>query len=133
MKFLCISKGQDGRFEVQWCFTQRDKGHLFRFVPFLHIFHIDMMSTFQLRKLKERSKTEVNPRRMEQKSSRQISKRSSLWFGESAFKNKVVEKGVGDKERIFEEMVAEVKRSSNRREDTPDSDCEKYFTDDSTT
>jgi len=88
-------------------------------------------ASFQLRKLKERSKTEVKPSRMEQKSSRQISKRSSLWFGESAFRNKVVEKGVGDKERIFEEMVAEVKRYSNRREDTPDSDCEKYFTDDS--
>ena len=88
------------------------------------------MCTFQLRKLKERGKTEVNPSRMEQKSSWQISKRSSFWFGESLFKNKVVEKGVGDKERIFEEMVAEVKRSSNRREDTPDSDCEKYFSDD---
>ena len=132
MKFSCISKGQDGRVGVQWFFSQRDKEHLFRFVSSLHVFHIVMMSlsTFQLRKLKERRKTEVNPSRMEQKSSRQISKRSSLWFGESAFRNKVVEKGVGDKERIFEEMVAEVKRSSNRREDTPDSDCEKYFSDD---
>ena len=91
---------------------------------------LSFLSTFQLRKLKERSKTEVNPRRMKQKSSRQISKRSSLWFGESAFKNKVVEKGVGDRERIFEEMVAEVKRSSSRREETADSDCEKYFSDD---
>ena len=37
----------------------------------------------------------------------------------------------GDKEKgfDFEEMVAQVKRSTEGREDTPDSDCEKYFSD----
>ena len=93
------------------------------------------MSTFQLRKLKERSKTEVNPRRTgagEQSSSRLMNKkRWSLWcegIEGSAVENKE-EKGDKEKGFDFEEMVAQVKRSTEGREDTPDSDCEKYFSD----
>ena len=90
------------------------------------------MSTFQLRKLKERSKTEVNLRRTgagEQSSSRLMNKkRWSLWCEESAVENKM-EKGDKEKGFDFEEMVAQVKRSTEGREDTPDSDCEKYFSD----
>ena len=86
-----------------------------------------MVSTFQLRKLKERSKTEVDPRRIERSEREIISK---LWFGESAVKNKVAEKGVRDKEKIFEEMVDQVKRVSSKREVAPESDCETYFSDD---
>ena len=87
--------------------------------------------TFQLRKLKERSKTEVNLRRTGAAEKRsKLNKGRSLWYKESAAQNQV-EKGVGDREKCFEEMVAQVKRSTTEgREDTSDSDCEKYFSDD---
>ena len=94
---------------------------------------LSIPSTFQLRKLKERSKTEVNPRRtssmVEQSSSRLTNKRRSLLYEESVVENNL-EKGVGAQEKVFKEMAAQVKRFTVRREDTPDSDCEKYFSDD---
>lgn len=86
-------------------------------------------AAFQLRKLKERSKTEVNPRRTGA-AEQSLNKGRRLWYEESAVANKV-EKGFGEKEKSFGEMVAQVKRSTDEgREDTPDSDCEKYFSDD---
>ena len=93
------------------------------------------MPTFQLRKLKERSKTEVNPRRvgMIDQRRRLINKRRSLWYDEGTVKENVVERknSLSDQKKIFEEMVAKVRGSAGgRREDTPDSDCEKYFSDD---
>ena len=48
------------------------------------------------------------------------SQRLELYY----FQKKRKEKGFD-----FEEMVAQVKRSTEGREDTPDSDCEKYFSD----
>ena len=95
----------------------------------IHIYLKHFHVTFQLRKLKERSKTEVNPRRTGAVEQR-LNKGRRLWYEESAVANKV-EKGFGEKEKSFEEMVAQVKRSTAEgREDTPDSDCEKYFSDD---
>ena len=93
------------------------------------------MPTFQLRKLKERSKTEVNPRRVGRtdQRSRLMNKRRSLWYDEATVKENVVERknSVCNQKKIFEDMVAQVRGSAGgRREDTPDSDCEKYFSDD---
>ena len=82
----------------------------------IHIYLKHCHVTFQLRKLKERSKTEVNPRRTgagEQSSSRLMNKRRSLWCEGSAVENKV-EKGDKEKGFDFEEMVAQVKRSARR-------------------
>jgi len=92
-------------------------------------------AAFQVRKLKERSKTEVNPRRVgiSDQRSRLMIKRRNLWYDEGTIKGEKVERksGVRDQEKIFEEMVAQVRGSAGgRREDTPDSDCEKYFSDD---
>ena len=93
------------------------------------------MTTFQVRKLKERSKTEVNPRRVSttDQRSRLMNKRRSLWYDEGTVKGERIQRkgSVRDQEKIFEEMVAQVRGSAGgRREDTPDSDCEKYFSDD---
>ena len=93
------------------------------------------MPTFQLRKLKERSKTEVNQRRvgMTDHRRRLINKRRSLCDDRGTVKGNVVERknSVSNQKKIFEDMVAQVRGSAGgRREDTPDSDCEKYFSDD---
>jgi len=92
-------------------------------------------AAFQVRKLKERSKTEVNPRRVSttDQRSRLMNKRRSLWYDEGTVKGERIQRksSVRDQEKIFEEMVAQVRGSAGgRREDTPDSDCEKYFSDD---
>ena len=81
------------------------------------------MCIFQLRKLKERSKTEVNPRRSGQ--------RSLFYADGGSIRGKVVERetGVRDQEKRFQELVAQVRGFAGTRENTPDSDCEKYFSD----
>ena len=43
------------------------------------------------------------------------------------FKNNL---GARDQEKIFQEMVGVVGGCAAGREDSPDSDCEKYFSDD---
>jgi|ERR1712192_38170 len=91
-------------------------------------------AAFQLRKLKERSKTEVNPRRVGMTDQRRglINKRRSLCDDKGTVKGNVVARknSVCDQNKIYEEMVAKVRAAGGRREDTPDSDCEKYFSDD---
>ena len=44
-----------------------------------------------------------------------------------SFKNNL---GARDQEKIFQEMVGVVGGCAAGREDSPDSDCEKYFSDD---
>ena len=94
------------------------------------------MPTFQLRKLKERSKTEVNPRRVgitDHRCRLINKKRRSLCDDKGTVKGNVVERktSVCNQEKNFEEMVAQVRVSAGgMRENTPDSDCEKYFSDD---
>ena len=65
----------------------------------------------------------MNPRRSGQ--------RSLFYADGGSIRGKVVERetGVRDQEKRFQELVAQVRGSAGKRETTPDSDCEKYFSD----
>ena len=92
--------------------------------------HFQMNLLFQLRKLKERSKTEVvDPRRTvgDQRSRQRNERKRRILVEKDTFKNNL---GARDQEKIFQEMVGVVGGCAAGREDSPDSDCEKYFSDD---
>ena len=66
----------------------------------------------------------MNPRRSGQ--------RSLFYADGGSTRGKVVERetrGVRDQEKRFQELVAQVRGFAGKRENTPDSDCEKYFSD----